>query len=121
MGNMGRRNLRKWSLLVSVAMFAVLLIPFAGPAAANHGARGLDVEPETASRGIGGTHTMTARLCQNDPANIGDVGNCDEDAPADQSSGAIRIHFENENGPNDPDDSISRNTPDLTCNIFPSP
>lgn len=119
MRSIGRRSFRKWSLLVSVAMFAFLLIPFAGPAAANHGDRKLDVQPETATRGIGATHTMTARLCESDP--LQDPGNCDTDAPANQSSGAIRIHFENENGPNDPDNSISRNTPDLTCNIFPSP
>ncbi len=115
----GRRRFRRWALLVSVAMFAFLLIPFAGPAAANHGTRNLDAEPETAEKGVGGTHTITARLCTNDPENVEEPGNCDTDAPANLSSGAIRIHFENENGPNDPDDSDSGTTPDATCNIFP--
>ncbi len=47
MRTIGRRSFRRWSLLVSVAMFALLMIPFAGPAAANHGTRVLDVSPST--------------------------------------------------------------------------
>ena len=118
------RNVRstrwgRWSLLTTVAMFAVLLIPFASPASANHGDRKLDVEPENPTKGVGTSHTLTARLCTRDVMNVSDPDNCDDNAPADQSSGAITIRFENENGPNDPDDSTSRNTPDLTCNIFP--
>ena len=119
MRSIGSSRIRRWALLVSVAMFAVLLIPFAGPAAANHGDRDLDAEPENPTLGVGATHTITARLCENDPTNVEAPNNCDTNAPADQDSGAIRIHFENENGPNDPDDSPSRTSPDATCNIFP--
>ena len=114
-----RRGFRRPALLVALALLVMLVVPLAGTALANHGDRNLDAEPETATRGVGATHTITARLCENDPTNLAEPGNCDDNAPADQSSGAIRIHFENEGGPNDPDNSTSRTTPDRTCNIFP--
>ena len=125
-----RRNFRKWSLLVSVAMFAVLMVPFAGPAAANHGSRVLDVTPDTASRGVGAQHVLTAKLCtfptppnpdtDEDPDSIACVGS----APT-FGGGPINIDFEFEPLPlpfgdesaNDPDNGYSPATPDLTCSI----
>ncbi|HYN37337.1 MAG TPA: hypothetical protein VEV82_10225 [Actinomycetota bacterium] len=106
------------SLLASVAILAALLVPLTGTAQANHGDGKLDVTPETPTRGVGVTHTITARLCEQDLA--GDPENCDFDFPATNASGAIRIRFENENGANDPDDSISRLTPDRSCSVFPN-
>lgn len=110
------RNHRKLSLLASVGatvMFAALLFPLAGTAFANHGFRVLDVEPETATRGVGATHTMTARLCEQN--NFEAPPTCDDDPP-DQSGGPVNIDFENENGPNDTD-GTTRLTPDLTCSV----
>ena len=113
-----RNARRRFGLLASVAIVAALLIPLSGSAQANHGDRKLDVEPETASRGVGAEHTLTARLCVTDET--GDPENCDIDSPPTNGSGAVRIRFENENGPNDPDDSVSRTTPDRSCSVFPN-
>ncbi|MDQ4142303.1 MAG: hypothetical protein M3198_00925 [Actinomycetota bacterium] len=130
MRSIGRSNSRRWSLVVSVAMFALLLIPFAGPAAANHGSRVLDVTPDTASRGVGAQHMLTAKLCtfpappnpdaEEDPDSVACVAN-----PATFGTGPINIDFEfeplsppfSDPSANDPDNGASFATPDLTCSI----
>lgn len=102
-------------LLASLSVIATLLMPLSGPASANHGDRSLEVTPETPTRGVGATQTLTARLCvpQANPPSA-----CGADAPNTPfSNGPIRIRFENENGVNDPDASTSRTTPDRECSI----
>lgn len=118
MRNATRGHVRRLSLLASVAILAALLVPLTGTAQANHGDRKLDVQPETATRGVGASHTITARLCVTDEQDV--PGNCLIDSPPTNGEGAIRIRFENENGPNDPDASTSRTTPDRSCSIFPN-
>ena len=107
----------RYSILVCIAVLAALAVPLAGTAAANHVNRVLDVEPDLENKGVGANHTLTARLCEF----VLDPGPPPErtcpDAPPDFSTGPINIDFENENGANDPDDSISRLTPDYTCSM----
>ncbi|HVL63927.1 MAG TPA: Ig-like domain-containing protein [Actinomycetota bacterium] len=106
---------RSLVLMVLTGLFAAASLFVALPqAGANHGTHALDVEPETATRGVGQTHTMTARLVCQDPT---EGGTCiDGDRTA--TSGNVRIYFENEAGPNDPDGgNISPATPDLHCDI----
>jgi hypothetical protein len=115
----GRVHLRHLALLTCLVALGALLIPLSGVAQANHGDRKLDATPENPTRGVGATHTITARLCENDPE-APSPANCNIDFPPTNGSGAIRIRFENENGPNDTDDSISRMTPDRSCSVFPN-
>lgn len=81
-----------------VALLAALNV--ATPAAANHGARTLNVGPETISLPPGATHTFTARV----------------DRAATTTTGTINIDLENESGVND-SDGTTLDTPDLTCSI----
>ena len=88
-----------------VAVLGVLallgsMLMWAPPAAANHGSRTLQVRPESASRPLDATHTMTAVLSE---------------APT-TTSGAVNVDFENEGGVNDLDGSTLE-SPDLTCTI----
>ncbi|MDP9068643.1 MAG: hypothetical protein M3N53_09930 [Actinomycetota bacterium] len=77
-----------------------LLMPFAPPAVANHGQATLNVRPESASRPLESSHTMTAVLSQ----------------PATVERGAINVDFENTGGVNDAD-GTTFDSPDLTCSI----
>jgi hypothetical protein len=107
---------RRWGAFMAVAVLSSLVFPLSGVALANHGDRVLDVEPETFTRGVGTTHTMTATLCDY----TFDEGPPPSEScpafPATFSSGPINIDFENEGGPNDTD-GTSRQTPDLTCSV----
>lgn len=129
MRSIGRRHFRRASLFVSVAMFALLLIPFAGPAAANHGARILDVTPDSAGKGVGALHTLTANLCTfpsppNPDAEEDPDTTCIPNG-ATFGTGPINIDFEFEPLPppfsdesaNDPDNGFSPATPDMTCSV----
>ena len=129
MRSTSRRRWGRWSLLTSVAMFALLLVPFAGPASANHGSRVLDVVPDTASRGIGASHTLTAKLCEvgalpnPDTSEDPDSANCTP-SNATFATGPINIDFEFEDldplgspSSNDPDGGTTFQTPDKTCSI----
>ena len=98
------------TVITAVAVLTSLMFPLAGTSSANHGNRVLDVEPETFTRGVGTQHTLTARLCDQD-------ANTCPDSPPGPPGGPINIDFENENGPNDPDDANSPLTPDLTCSV----
>ncbi|MDQ3956396.1 MAG: hypothetical protein M3285_12700 [Actinomycetota bacterium] len=122
---------RRWGAFMAVAVLSTLVVPFAGVAQANHGSRTLDVVPDTASLGILGTHTLTAKLCDllatpnPNQAQSPDSTDC-ELTPADFDSGAINVDFEFEpvgpnalqsNSVNDPDNGTSYGTPDMTCSI----
>ena len=119
MRNRKRNHFRRASLLASVAVIAALLMPLAGTAQANHGNRKLEATPETASRGVGATHTITAHLCSSD-VEAPQQPNCLNDFAPTNDTGPIRIRFENESGPNDVDASTSRMTPDRSCSVFPN-
>lgn len=115
--------LRFWhARSVCFAAAAALLLTLLAPvprAEAVHGFCALDVinSDEKSSAGtddpgnevdnhqVGEAHTMTARLIAQDPA-----FSC-------FASTAIVIHWENEAGANDPDNSVSRSTPDFACTI----
>ena len=129
---MRRTRSARWgrlSLFVSMTAFAALVIPFAGPAAANHEERVLDVVPDTADLGIGTTHTLTAKLCAlgatpGSAASTPDSTDCDDSA-ATFDTGPINIDFEFEGlvpipgtSANDPDNGTSYQTPDMTCSVF---
>ena len=118
---MGHRESHRKGLILAtcVAVLGALIVPLSGAAQANHGNRKLDAGPETADRGVGAVHTITARLCQRNTTSQTQP-NCETDFPPTNATGAIRIRFENENGPNDIDDSDSGTTPDRSCSIFPN-
>ena len=124
------RSRGRLSLLVSTAVFAALLFPLAGPASANHGQRVLDVVPDSASLGIGTTHTLTAKLCalgatpDPNPLNDPDSADC-VPSGATFDTGPINIDFEFEDldplgstSSNDPDNGTSFQTPDMTCSVL---
>lgn len=113
------RKTDRRSLAYTLAVAIILvtsLTSLSGIALANHGDRtftpnpagpppatsGGGVEPETATRGVGGTHTLTATVTE----------------PADAESGPIGVDFENQEGDNDPDAGDTPETPDYTCSIL---
>jgi hypothetical protein len=87
-------------LLTTLVTIAALVVPMAGVAVANHGARTLQVTPETSDNPIGTTHTLTATLS----------------SAADATSGAIEIDFEI-TGPGDTDGGNTPNSPDKECSV----
>ena len=115
MRNARRGHMRRLGLLATFAVLAALLMPLTGTSQANHGGRSLEVTPETATRGVGGSHTLTARLCEPDPGPP--PVQCADSPNTPFSNGPIRIRFENENGVNDPDAGTTPLTPDLSCSI----
>lgn len=76
------------------------LLPWVPPAMANHGQATLNVRPESVSRPLDATHTLTAEL----------------DQPVTVERGSVNIDFENQSGANDVD-GTTFDSPDLTCTI----
>lgn len=111
---------RRHALLLALAMIVALVVPFTGAAMANHPSNTcLDVEPEDVDRPVGTLHTMTATL-----RSTSNTLSCEQTPTGDRpaavnvtSASGVNIDFEI-TGVNDPDDSESPGTPDLTCTIL---
>jgi hypothetical protein len=95
-----RASVRSQVLLTTLVTIAALVVPMAGVAVANHGARTLQVTPETSDNPIGTTHTLTATLS----------------SAADATSGAIEIDFEII-GPGDTDGGNTPSSPEKECSV----
>jgi Ca2+-binding RTX toxin-like protein len=86
--------------MVAILSLVAALLPFAPPAAANHGRATLNVRPESVSRPLDTTHTFIAEL----------------DQLVTVEQGSVNIDFENQSGVNDVD-GTTFDSPDLTCTI----
>jgi hypothetical protein len=94
------RHFRGPAFVMAVVLM-LFLVPFAGPAGANHGNRTLNVEPESASQPtLGASQSLVAEISE----------------AATVATGPIQIDFENEEGVNDGDEDTPE-TPDGTCSI----
>jgi hypothetical protein len=99
MGQMATKQRVRVTMVAILSLVAALL-PFAPPAAANHGRATLNVRPESASRPLDATHTFIAEL----------------DQLVTVEQGSVNIDFENQSGVND-EDGTTFDSPDLTCTI----
>ena len=99
MRSMTRRH-RVRGILLAVTALVVSLLPLAPPAAANHGRFTLNVRPESVSRPLDASHTLTAEL----------------DGLVTVEQGSVNIDFENQSGVNDVD-GTTFDSPDLTCTV----
>ena len=94
------RGHRVRGTILAVTALVVSLLPLAPPAAANHGGATLSVRPESVSRPLDASHTLTAEL----------------DRLVTVEQGSVNIDFENQSGVNDAD-GTTLDSPDLTCTI----